>query len=94
MHLLDYISVAVSAVNVIIVLLLLCVYTKNYRNIKSKYTFGLIIFSLLFLVENLFSIYLGIFTWPLYANDINFFMVEIDTVELFGLSVLLYITWK
>ena len=36
---------------------LLHIYIRNLKNIKSKFTIGLFIFALLFLVQNLVSMY-------------------------------------
>jgi hypothetical protein len=95
MHWIHYLSLGVNLINVFILLLLLYVYTKNYRYIKSKYNLGLLVFSLLFLIENLIIIHLGIFSWPTTIDDIVMtHMIIIDSIELIGLLVLLYITWK
>ena len=95
MHETHYLSLGISFVNVIILLLLLAVYSKNLRHIRSKYNIGLLVFSLLFLVENIITIHLGIFTWPVILDAIVMsHIVIINLVELIGLSVLLYITWE
>ena len=95
MHETHYLSLGISFVNVIILLLLLAVYSKNLRHIRSKYNIGLLVFSLLFLAENIITIHLGIFTWPVILDAIVMsHIVIINLVELIGLSVLLYITWE
>lgn len=94
MHEIHYISLAINAVNVIILLALLSVYVKNYRHIKSDYNKGLLVFSSLFLVENLIAVHLGIFSWPYFAIDIITHIVIINSIQLFGLLALLKITWK
>jgi hypothetical protein len=95
MHIIGYISLAVNVINVAILLLLLSVYAKNYRDIRSKYNLGLMIFSVIFLVENIVIIHLGLFAWPLLLSEaVIVHMIIIDIIELVGFLMLLYITWK
>ncbi len=94
MHEIHYLSLGINAINVIILGLLLYVYTKNYRHIKSKYNMGLVVFSLLFIIENIISIHLGIFSWPYFETVIITHIVIINMIQLLGLATLLYITWK
>jgi len=94
MHEIHYLSLGINAINVIILLALLSVYVKNYRHIRSDYNKGLILFASLFLIENLISIHLGIFSWPYFATDIITHIVIINAIQLFGLLTLLKITWK
>jgi hypothetical protein len=68
---------------------------KNYRSIKSKFNLGLILFSALFLIENLLILHLAVFQWPHIADIIIVsHMVAINFIQLLGLLSLLYITWK
>lgn len=94
MHELHYISLAVNTVNVIILSILLYIYSKNMRHIKSKYNIGLIIFSAVFLIENLIIIHLSIFSWFYIDPIVMAHMILIDTIELVGLLTLLYVTWE
>ncbi len=92
---LDFVSALINVINVVILLVLLYVFTKNYRHIRSGYNIGLIIFTLIFIAENLIMLHLGIFEWPsVIENVIQIHMIIINSIELLGLSVLLYITWE
>ena len=91
----DIVLMAVNLASVVILLLLLNVYVKNYRSIRSRFNLGLILFCILFLAENLLILHLAIFQWPHIANNVFVtHMVAIDIIELLGLASLLYITWK
>ena len=95
MHDVHYISLGISTANLIISAVLLFVYAKNYRHIRSNYNLGLIIFSVLFFAQNLIFAHLSIFSWPYLSADI--FMSHViltNFIELLGLSTLLYITWR
>jgi hypothetical protein len=94
MHEIHFISIGINAINVIILAMLISVYLKNYRVLKSSHNKGLLIFSLLFLVENIIQIHLGIFNWPYQAVDIIMHIVIINVLQLLGLLTLLKVTWK
>ncbi len=94
MHEIHYLSLAVNSANVLILFMLLSVYVRNYRHIKSDYNKGLLVFTALFLSENIISIHLGIFDWPYQAIDIITHIVVINVIQLLGLLSLLKITWK
>ena len=87
--------IAVNAINLAVLSLLLYVYARNYANIRSKFNLGLLLFSLLFFVENALILHLGIFQWPAIASEIIVMhMLVINIIQMLGLLVLLYVTWK
>jgi hypothetical protein len=87
--------IGTSAINLIVLAVLIYIYAKNFKHIRSKYNIGLTIFSVLFFIENALVLHLGLFQWPAIASDIIVFhMAVINIIQFFGLLVLLYITWK
>lgn len=94
MHEIHYLSVGINAANIIILVMLLSVYFRNYRNAKSQYTKGLMLFTLLFLAENIISLHLGIFDWPNRDTVVVNHIVVINIIQFLGLLPLLKITWK
>jgi len=74
--------------------LLLYIYAKNYRHIKGHYCIGLMIFALLFLLDNIISLHQVIFSWPLATDGIISHILLQDVIDVVGLSALLYITLK
>jgi hypothetical protein len=94
MHIFHYLSAGINIVNILITLLLLTIYLRNYRHIKSGYNLGLLIFSLLFLAENIVILHLGIFSWPtILADTALLHMILIDAIEMVGLLAVLLVTW-
>ena len=92
---LHVILMVVSATNIGIAALLLYVYVRNLRVIRSEYNIGLAIFAGMFLLSNFLVLHLGIFQWPAIASDvIVMHIIWISLIQLFGLLALLYITWK
>jgi hypothetical protein len=94
MEVVYYVSVGIYAISMIISALLLYIYAKNYRHIKSHYNIGLMIFALLFIIDNAISLHQAIFSWPFDDAMVISHMLLQDVIDLIGLSALLYITWE
>jgi len=77
------------------IIILLRVYIKNYRDIKSRFGLGLFIFAMLLLLETIVSI--GIFSSTSLCHSIQIAEIVrpiLSTIEFVGISVLAWITWK
>lgn len=85
---------AVSTVNVALLIFLLTTYIDIYRKTRSQFTFGLIIFSLVFLLRTLTAnpLFMSIFGFRGYG--LGPFALLPDLFELAALSVLLYLSAK
>jgi hypothetical protein len=86
------IDIIIGIGNICLLLILLYMYVKSYREFKSKFTFGLLLFaSLLFLQNVLFTGFLlsyqG-FRGPGMGTPIFF----LNIIEFFALSILIYVT--
>ena len=69
-----------TAVSTLSLFGLLYIYIKNLKNIKSKFTIGLLIFAALFLLQNLVSLYF-------YFTMIEYFVPQVE-VHVFILTLL------
>ncbi|XGI84546.1 hypothetical protein ACEU6E_04680 [Halorutilales archaeon Cl-col2-1] len=80
----------ISSLNIALLTGLATVYGRNYRRMKSAFSLGLLIFSLLFVLENSLAVYYyvtqQIVTWKPH--------IVLATSEFVGFSVLGLITWK
>ena len=89
------ILVIVNAINLVILSLLLYVYVKNYRITRSRFNLGLLMFSVLFFIENALILHLGLFMWPeLISEIVVTHLVIVNVIQTLGLLSLLYVTWK
>jgi hypothetical protein len=89
------ILIGVNTINLVILSLLIYVYVKNYRRIKSKFNLGLLLFSSLFFIENALILHLGLFQWPaLISGIVVVHLALVNAIQTLGLLSLLYITWK
>jgi hypothetical protein len=86
------IDIIVGVGNIILLLILLYMYLGSYREFKSKFTFGLLAFALLLLLQNiLFTAFLLTyqgFRGPGMGTPIFF----LNIIEFFALSMLIWVT--
>lgn len=90
----DDLTLGIIFVNIILTLILLVIYSRNYKAIGSKMVLGLLFFSAAFLVENILNFY---FYNSLLVKGIygfTTFILGVSLLELIGLLVLLYVTWR
>jgi hypothetical protein len=90
----DDVVLVLIFLNIILTVILLFVYYRNHRLIRSKMTLGMIFFIGAFLLENLldFYFYNSLLLQSIYG--ITSFHLIVNFLEMVGLLVLLYITWK
>ncbi len=86
------IDIIVGIGNIFLLLILLYMYLGSYREFKSKFTFGLLAFALLLLLQNiLFTAFLLTyqgFRGPGMGTPIFF----LNIIEFFALSMLIWVT--
>ena len=90
----DDVVLGLMALNIILTAMLILVYYKNHKLIKSKMTLGMLFFAAAFLVENALSLF---FYNSLLMQGILFlttFNLIVKFFEMIGLLILLYVTWK
>jgi hypothetical protein len=81
--------------NVMLLLCLLVIYARNYKQIKSKFALGLIAFVSLLLVQALTSNPFVHLLWGFRRiNALGLFMIVPDLFELVALVILLYISLR
>lgn len=84
----------ISTVNIALLTVLLIIFMSIYKKTKSDFSFGLIIFGIVFLLKDLMSspFFTGAFSY--YASGLGPFIVLPDIFEFAALSVLLYLNLK
>ena len=90
----DTLVLGLIGINIILTIVLILVYYKNHKLIRSKMTLGMLFFAAVFLLENIMSFF---FYNSLILQGITFlttFILVIKLLEMIGLLVLLYITLK
>ena len=87
-------SFVFSSINCILIMSLLYVYIKNAMKIKSFFTMGLLIFALLFLIQNIFSIYFYITMMPYYVDGVEYLGFIYSIIQTIAFTILNIITWR
>lgn len=90
----DSATLVLIGINVILTLVLVIIYFRNYRTISSKMTLGLVIFGVAFLAKNVLDFFFynlilqeGIFGLTTFHLTVNFF-------QMIALIILAWVTWK
>ena len=90
----DSIVLGINGINIMLTIVLIFIYARNLKLVKSKMTLGMIFFAGAFLIENVMSLY---FYYSLLMQGINYittFNLVVKFLEMIGLLVLLYVTWE
>ncbi|ADZ08281.1 hypothetical protein Metbo_0028 [Methanobacterium lacus] len=88
------IDIIIGIGNICLLIFLLFMYLRSYRDFKSKFTFGLVAFALLLLLQNIlftgFLLTYQGFRGPGMGAPIFF----LNIIEFFALSILIGVTWE
>ncbi|HYT02336.1 MAG TPA: hypothetical protein VEL70_05455 [Candidatus Acidoferrum sp.] len=86
------VSAGVGIVNVVLLIALLTVYAKVYKNTRAVFTIGLMFFAGMLMLHNIISVYAYFAMQPLYALGLLPYFAVIHIAELAGIAALLKVT--
>ena len=89
---LDVARVAAAA-NVLLLLVLVGIWGRNYLEIRSKHTLGSALFALLLLAENALALFYYL-NPPEMSTPAVRAMMYLQVLELAGIAFLAYVTWE
>lgn len=85
---------AAAALNVVLLLVLAGIWARTLREIRTKQTFGSLLFAVLLLGENALAVYYYNFAdIPLSAPAVRA-MMYLQILETAGIAVLVYVVWE
>ena len=84
----------IAFVNIILTVILVYVFYKNHVLIKSKITAGMLFFAGAFLLENIMNFFFYESIISSGVLGITTFQLGVNIIEMAGLIVLLYVTWR
>ena len=90
----DEIVLGISGINILLTLVLIYIYFRNHKLVKSKMTFGMLTFAVMFLIENALSLYFYNSLLVQGITSLTTFHLVVKFFEMIGLLVLLYVTWE
>jgi hypothetical protein len=82
-----------AAVNVVLLLGLLVVWGRTYREVRAPLTLGTMVFASFLLAENAVALYFY-FNAPAMPPLAVEFMMVLQILETVGIAVLAYVTWQ
>jgi hypothetical protein len=87
----DLLHTVLSLANIVLILVLLYYFHHSYREVQSKFTLGLLVFGVVFLINEIFrsSIFYSLFTAAHSCPYTSFYTVA-GGFELVALLVLIY----
>ena len=94
MAMLMNLTTILTAVSILILAAMLHVYIRNLRKIKSNFTLGLLIFALLFLIQNIVSLYFYFTMMDYYVPAVELHVFIFTLLQTIGFAVLLKLTWE
>jgi hypothetical protein len=94
MNLIMTATTALTGLSVVLLVILLIVYFRNLRQVKSKLLVGLIIFSLIFLAQNIFSLYYSLTMMEYYVPAVEFQIFIFSLLQTIAFAIMLWITWE
>lgn len=87
-------TTTLTLISILLLLGLLYVYSKNLKKIKSKFTIGLFLFALLFLIQNLMSFYYYLTMMKYYAPEVEVHVFILTLLQTIAFGILLKLTWE
>lgn len=94
MAMLMNVTTILTGISTLLLLGLLYVYYKSLKKIKSKFTIGLLIFALLFLLQNLVSLYFYLTMIQYYSPQVEVHVFILTLLQTIAFLILLKITWE
>ena len=85
---------AAAAINVALLLGLIGIWVRNYREIRAPMTLGSIVFAALLLAENALAFYYYTFSGLPLSEPAIRAMMYLQILETVGVAVLAYVTWQ
>ena len=87
-------TATVCIVQTIILLALLYVYGKNLKKARSSFTIGLFVFTVLFIIQNIISLYFYFTMMEYYAPQVEIQALFVELLQTVAFAVLLKITYE
>lgn len=88
------VNIAVGGVVVTLLSILAVIYGRNLRRVKSPFALGLLLFALLFIVENLVAIMSYFTLWGSgYGAEVALPMLFLNLAEVTAFTILAIISW-
>jgi hypothetical protein len=83
-----------TGINLALSLALLVVYARILSKTKSSFTFGLLLFAALFVIQNAVSFYFFTTMMPFFVPEVASYVMVLSIIQTAALATLNWITWR
>ena len=83
-----------TSINIFLLLALGYVYGRNWFKMKSSFTLGLLLFTIVFLIQDLTSFYFYVVNMPYFVEMVSLHVLILTTLQTIAFIVLNIISWK
>ena len=83
-----------TIINIILLLILGWIYGTSWLKIKSSFTTGLLMFTLIFLLQNLTSFYFYVTEMPYFVDMVSMHVLILTSLQTLALVIMVAISWK
>lgn len=87
-------AIIIEIVNVVLLLFLLSIYVQNYRQMKTVFGLGLIVFALFLLAQNLLAAFFHLTMLNYYSPESMQHGLILSGIQTIALAVLSWVTWR
>jgi hypothetical protein len=87
-------AMILTGVNIVLVLGLLVVYVRSLLRVRSVFAAGLLIFALLFLLQNIVSFYFYLTMMPYFVAGLEGYVLTFTALQTVAFAILNWVTWK
>ncbi|RJQ21166.1 hypothetical protein C4580_02890 [Candidatus Woesearchaeota archaeon] len=93
MELLMQATCALTALNVLLLILLTWLYGRNFLRLRSNFSLGLLLFTLAFLAHYATSLYFYLTNMAFYVDMVGVHVFVITLIQTIAFAVLSFISW-
>ena len=83
-----------TVINIVFLLALFFVYGKNWLSLKSAFTSGLVLFTLIFLIQNITSVYFYLANTPYFVDMVSMHVFILTVLQTCAFCVMNIISWR
>ena len=83
-----------TSINIILLLSLGYVYGRNWMKIRTWFTSGLLLFTVIFLIQDLTSFYFYLANMPYFVEMVSMHVFVLTLLQTIAFAILNIISWK
>ena len=88
------ITIILTVMGSLLLILLLMIYFKTLKKVKSSFTIGLLVFAILFLFQNLLSLFFYFTMINYYTKQVEVHVFIFTLLQTIAFIILLKLSWK